>query len=108
MTKNTTLAVGLTGLVATVASPYGLGVWRYAIGISTNERILGHIQEWAATTIRSPDGAVFFISALAIVVFLARRWNEDRSGSPSPGWGRSSSLASARLAVRCGGGSCSP
>ncbi len=73
VTKNATLAVGVIGLVATAVGPYGLAVWRYAIGISTNERILGHIQEWAATTIRSPDGAVFFISALAIVAFLARR-----------------------------------
>ena len=59
--------------MATVVGPYGLAVWRYAIGVSTNERILGHIQEWAPTTIRSFDGAVFFLSALAIVAFLARR-----------------------------------
>src|SRR5206468_2077650 len=57
----------------TLVGPYGVGVWRYAIGISTNERILGHIEEWSATTIRSADGALFFVSALAIVVLLARR-----------------------------------
>jgi hypothetical protein len=72
-TKNTTLAVGVIGLFATLVGPYGLGVWRYAIGISTNERILGHVEEWAATTIRSADGALFFLSALAVVVLLARR-----------------------------------
>lgn len=72
-TKNSTLAVGALGLLATMAGPYGVGVWRYAIDISTSPRILGHIQEWGATTIRSVDGALFFASALAVVVFLARR-----------------------------------
>jgi hypothetical protein len=71
--KNSTLVVGVLGLLATVIGPYGLGVWRYAIGISTNERILEHIEEWGATTVRSIDGALFFITALGVVVFLARR-----------------------------------
>ncbi len=72
-TRNVTLAVAAMGLLATVVGPYGVGVWRYAIDISTSPRILGHIQEWAATTIRSVDGGLFFLSALAVVVFLARR-----------------------------------
>lgn len=72
-TKNSTLPVAVIGLLATVVGPYGIGVWRYAIDISTNERILGHIQEWAPTTIRSVDGAIFFLSALVIVAYLARR-----------------------------------
>lgn len=72
-TKNWTLRVAVVGLLATVVGPYGIGVWRYAIDVSTNERILGHIQEWGPTTIRSIDGALFFLSALASVAFLARR-----------------------------------
>ena len=72
-TKKTTLLVWGMGLLATVASPYGIAVWRYAVDVSTNHRILGHIQEWAPTTIRSPDGVLFFASALAVVAFLARR-----------------------------------
>jgi hypothetical protein len=71
-TKNSTLAVTLIGLLATMIGPYGIGVWRYAIAVSTNERIL-HIPEWAPTTLRSVDGVLFFISALAVVAFLARR-----------------------------------
>ncbi len=72
-TKNSTLPVAVMGLLATVIGPYGIGVWRYAIDVSTNERILGHIPEWGPTTIRSVDGALFFLSALAIVGFLAHR-----------------------------------
>jgi hypothetical protein len=72
-TKKVTLAVGALGLFATVIGPYGVGVWRYAVDISTSPRILGHIQEWGATTIRSVDGALFFLTALAVVAFLARR-----------------------------------
>jgi hypothetical protein len=72
-TKNVTLAVAAMGLLATVVGPYGVGVWRYAIDISTSPRILGHIQEWAATNIRSVDGALFFISSFVIVAYLARR-----------------------------------
>lgn len=72
-TKNSTLPVAVVGLLATVVGPYGIGVWRYTIDVSTNERILGYIQEWGPTTIRSIDGALFFLSALASVAFLARR-----------------------------------
>ena len=71
--KDSTLPVALIGLLATLVGPYGIGVWRYAIDLSTNERIFGQIQEWGPTTIRSIDGALFFLSALAIVAFLARR-----------------------------------
>jgi hypothetical protein len=72
-TTNVTLAVAAAGLLATMAGPYGVGVWRYAVDISTSPRILGHIQEWGATTIRSVDGALFFLTAVAVAVFLARR-----------------------------------
>lgn len=72
-TKKTTLLVGGLSLLATVAGPYGIDVWRYAVDVATNHRILGQVQEWAPTTIRSPDGVLFFASALAVVAFLARR-----------------------------------
>lgn len=71
-TKKTTMIVAVIGLVATAIGPYGIGVWRYAVDVSTNDRIL-QIPEWAPTTIRSIDGALFFLSALAVVTFLARR-----------------------------------
>jgi hypothetical protein len=72
-TERSTLRVAVLGFLATFVGPYGAEVWRYALDISTNARIVGHIQEWAPTTIRSIDGMFFFLSALAIVAFLARR-----------------------------------
>ena len=72
-TERSTLRVAAIGFLATFVGPYGAGVWRYAFDISTNSRIVGHIQEWAPTTIRSIDGVFFFGSALFVVAFLARR-----------------------------------
>jgi hypothetical protein len=72
-TERSTLRVAAIGLLATFVGPYGAGVWRYALDISTSSRIVGHIQEWAPTTIRTIDGALFFASALGIVAFLTRR-----------------------------------
>jgi len=72
-TTKTTAVVGVAATMATLVGPYGIGAWRYAIGITTNARILGQIQEWEPTSVRTVDGALFFISAIAVVVFLARR-----------------------------------
>jgi hypothetical protein len=72
-TANTTAAVGAVATLATLVGPYGIGAWRYAIGITTNSRILGQILEWEPTSVRTVDGALFFLSVIAIVVFLARR-----------------------------------
>lgn len=72
-TKTTTFIVGAASLLATLIGPYGLNVWRYAIGITTNARILKQTEEWQVTSIRSLDGALFFLSVIGIVVYLARR-----------------------------------
>lgn len=72
-TSTPTLVVGIASLLATLLSPYGIGVWRYAIGITTNTRVLGTIQEWQATSIRTLDGALFFLSVLAVVAYLVHR-----------------------------------
>jgi hypothetical protein len=66
-------AIGILATVATLANPYFLGVWGYALGLSTSPLIANSITEWQPTSIRTPLGALFFASALAIVVLLARR-----------------------------------
>lgn len=72
-TKTTTFVVGAASLLATLIGPYGLNVWRYAVDITTNARILKQTQEWQVTSIRSLDGALFFLSVIGVVFYLARR-----------------------------------
>ena len=72
-TARVTLGVGAAALLATLANPWGIGAWRYAVGITTNSRILDQIQEWEPTSIRSVPGALFFVSALVVIAVLVRR-----------------------------------
>ena len=72
-TMRTTVVAGSLAIAATLANPFGAGAWRYAIGITTNGRILQQIVEWQPTGIRTMAGALFFLSALAVAGYLARR-----------------------------------
>lgn len=69
-------AIFAVTLAATLVNPFGLAVWGYAVGISTNSLIASRITEWQATTVRTPEGALFFGSAglvaLAAVVAAGR------------------------------------
>ncbi len=69
----TTMASGLAAIATTLINPFGVGAWRYAIGLTTNTRILDQIVEWQPTTIRTAAGALFFASALAVAAVLVRR-----------------------------------
>ena len=51
------------------APPSGL----YAVGLSTNPEVTARITEWQPTSLRSIPGILFFGSALAVVVLIARR-----------------------------------
>jgi hypothetical protein len=82
--STSTLVVGIVSILATLLNPYGIGAWRYAIGITTNTRILGAVQEWQPTSIRTIEGALFFLSVLAVVAYLVRR--EERTDSFSLIW----------------------
>jgi hypothetical protein len=66
-------ALVVATLLATFANPFGLGAWRYAIDIATSPTIRTTVQEWTPTTMRSVSGFLFFVSAAAVTVFLARR-----------------------------------
>ena len=68
-----TFLIGALAAVATLLNPFGLGVWVYALGLSTSSLITTSITEWQPTSIRTPLGALFFASALAVVVLIARR-----------------------------------
>jgi hypothetical protein len=58
---------------ATLVNPFGIGAWRYAYDLSTNPIIRKTISEWAPVTVTDAAGLFMIGSALAVVVFLARR-----------------------------------
>jgi hypothetical protein len=62
----------VAGLVANV-NPFGIEVWRYAAGLTTNAFVTSRISEWQPTTLRTIPGILFFGSVALVVVLLARR-----------------------------------
>jgi hypothetical protein len=68
-----TFLVSAAAAVATLVNPFVLGVWGYALGLSTSSLITSSITEWQPTSIRTPLGALFFASALAVLALIARR-----------------------------------
>lgn len=66
--------VGVVAAVAACLTPFGPVVWSYAIGLSANPEVTARITEWQPTTVRDVGGVLFFGSAMAIVVLIARRW----------------------------------
>ena len=67
-----TLGVLALGLVATLVTPFGAGVWAYAVGIGTNPVIAGQVSEWQRTTPLSVPGALFWVSAIVGLAVLVR------------------------------------
>jgi hypothetical protein len=76
-----TLVVALASAAAATLNPFGLRVWSYAAGISTNPAITRLISEWQPPTIRDASGALFFASLVAVAGFLA--WRGRRSPWPT-------------------------
>ena len=77
----TTAAVTVATLLATLVTPFGVGAWRYAFAIAGSPTIRNTVTEWAPTSVGNVSGVLFFASAAAVAVFLARRrepapWSE--------------------------------
>ena len=72
-TAHTILAVCAASLIATMANPFGPGVWIYAAGIGSNPTISHLVTEWSPPTVREYSGFVFFGSALIVAGYLIRR-----------------------------------
>ncbi len=68
-----TVTVALASAVAATLNPFGLRVWSYAFGISTNPVITRVISEWQPPTIRDTSGAFFLGSIAAVAAFLLLR-----------------------------------
>ena len=63
-------AAALTALTAaaTVITPFGFGVWEYALGLATNQEVTARISEWQPPTFGSAFGALFWISVVLVAL----------------------------------------
>lgn len=71
--RHRTLLVAVMAAAAALLNPFGVGVWAYAAGLSTNSLVTSRISEWQPTTLRTIPGILFFWSVAAVVVLVARR-----------------------------------
>jgi hypothetical protein len=79
-TMKTLLWVGVASVLATLVNPYGFGVWTYVFDLTTNPIVRNAVSEWEPTSLNGYAGATFFLSALGVAAFLARR------RIPAPWW----------------------
>ncbi len=67
------LGIAIVSALAACLTPTGPFVWAYAVGLSTNPEVTRRITEWQPTSLRDVPGLLFFGSAMAVVVLIARR-----------------------------------
>jgi hypothetical protein len=60
-------------VVATFVTPFGPSVWSYAKTIATNDTIRHWVAEWRPPTFSSVEGALFWISGVAVLAFAVAR-----------------------------------
>ena len=68
-----TLLVAVVSVAAACLTPFGPSVWVYAVALSVNPEVTSRITEWQPTSVRDVPGILFFLSALGVVVLIARR-----------------------------------
>ena len=79
-----TLLVAVVSAGAACITPFGPGVWAYALGLTTNRAVTERITEWRPTSLRDVPGLLFFGSALAVVALIARR--DGKTAWPTLAW----------------------
>lgn len=75
-------AVLALGAVATCLTPFGPGVWAYAVGIGADPAITGRVSEWQRTSPLSVTGALFYLSVAGVAAVAWR----GRSRMAWPDW----------------------
>lgn len=78
------LVVALASVAAACVTPFGPAVWAYALGLSTNRLVTERITEWQGTSLHDLTGLLFYGSAMAVVVLIARRGT--RTAWPTLAW----------------------
>lgn len=78
--RHLALAIAFVAGIAACLTPFGPGVWVYAVGLTINPLITGRVTEWQPTSLRDIPGLVFFASVAGVAALLARR----RATTPWP------------------------
>jgi hypothetical protein len=71
-------------IIASCLTPLGPGVWAYVASLSTNSSVRELITEWQPTSPLTVPGAVFYLSAIAVVagiVFARGRMRTQSAGA---------------------------
>ncbi len=85
----TMLAVAIAIGLATLVNPFGIGVWSYAIGLTTNPTIRRLISEWQPTAPLSASGVFLYGSMLIFGLLIIRQLRADAAaGSRGSAWRR--------------------
>jgi len=64
------VALGLTVLVTTL-TPFGPGVWAYALSLLTNSTVRELITEWQPASVLTPLGAAFYLTVAVVALVIA-------------------------------------
>jgi hypothetical protein len=64
-----TFTIGLLSVLATLVTPWGVGMWAYVVELSSNPVIAALVTEWQAPTLQSATG-IFFFASVALVAGL--------------------------------------
>jgi hypothetical protein len=85
----TLLAVAIATALASLVNPFGIGVWSYAIGLTTNPTIRRLITEWQPTAPLSASGLLLYGSMIIFGLLIVRRLRADAAaGSAASIWRR--------------------
>ena len=68
-----TLLIAVASGLAACVTPFGPAVWAYAVGLTTNSSVTSRITEWQPTSLHDVAGLLFFASAAAVALLIARR-----------------------------------
>lgn len=81
----TMLAVAITTALASLVNPFGIGVWSYAIGLTTNPTIRRLISEWQPTAPLSASGLLLYGSMIIFGLLILRRLRADAAAGSRRG-----------------------
>lgn len=65
--------VTAAAFIASLANPYGVRVWPYALNLLTDPVVVRQVAEWGPPSVHTPTGLLFFTSVAGVVYLLVRR-----------------------------------